>query len=415
MGARPKRPVGLRVGGRAHRLGLVAIGGPTAARTLRSLVVVVACAGLVPACFLLDGRSRDAGESPRDAGAGADATQPRDARPAADAATPCVPSDRTTWRVESFDAGGWYDRFAPALSGVPWVAVNEHEGNIVFLELGVDATGIVVRRRVDLPDSPVYPLAFDTDGTRFALLATSGHNWNGTPSLWLLDTGTGATAYADFPEIGPESAFTYRATLGLVGPNVMVASVSAADDLAWIEIRDARLTVLERVEHPETLSIVGARTGESEIALYLRARSMPRAAFTIDATTIAPRADAGGTHEIIGGLGELVVEHDTDFRIRSPERVWSGEWPHSQISPPAVLRVHESMIAFSLQKELSGTVGYTDGDALSWLDVASVPGASGIGVAMLPVVEARRLGLFYLGLEIPRPEQPIRYYGIACD
>ena len=39
----------------------------------------------------------------------------------------------------------------------------------------------------------------------------------------------------------------------------------------------------------------------------------------------------------------------------------------------------------------------------------------GIGVAMLPVVEDRRLGLFSLGLEIPRPEQPLRYYGIACD
>jgi hypothetical protein len=40
--------------------------------------------------------------------------------------------------------------------------------------------------------------------------------------------------------------------------------------------------------------------------------------------------------------------------------------------------------------------------------------ASGLGVGMFPVVEEGRLGLFYLGLEIPNPEQPLRYFGRRC-
>lgn len=360
-------------------------------------------------CFLLEGRrGRDPASPTRDGGALADAG------PRADAAAACVPSERATWVVETFDAGGDYDRFAPALSGQPWVALDEHGGEVVFLELGVDHTGIVVRRRVELPDSPVYPLAFDTDGTRFALLATSGANWNGTPSLWLLDSSTGSLARAGWPEIAPDSPFTQRAAVGLVGDGVMVASVSAADDRAWVELRDGLLSVVERVEQPDALGVVAARSGPGELVVYLRTRSAPRAVLAIDAAGIEPRPDDGDAHEIIGGLEGYVVEHDHDFRIRRGERVWSGEWPHTQISPPAVLRLHGDLVAFSLQKELSGTVGYADGDALAWLDVEPRPGASGIGVAMLPVVEERRLGLFYLGLEIPRPEQPLRYFGIVC-
>ena len=40
--------------------------------------------------------------------------------------------------------------------------------------------------------------------------------------------------------------------------------------------------------------------------------------------------------------------------------------------------------------------------------------APGFGVGLMPMFESGRMGLFYLGLEIPHPEQPLRYFGRRC-
>lgn len=356
-------------------------------------------------CFLLERRSRDAGEVPPADASSADSAPARDA-----GAVRCALDDRSSWAIERFDAGGNYERAVAAVSGVPWVAVREHDGDLVMLELGVGSSGILVKSRVPLEGAPFYPLAFDTDGTRFVVLATSGQSWNGDVALFTRNAA-GAVQRVDFPAVGPESSFTVRAAVGWVGRHVALASVRASDDEGWLELRDERLDVIDRVTRPHTFSAQAIRTGPAQLDVYLGTRSP----YAVTDTSIAPREWTGGEHEVVGGLDDYLVEYGSDFRIRRGERLWSGPWPHTQISPPAILRTYGALAAFSLQKELSGTVGYTEGDQLAWLDVEPASGASGIGVALLPVLEERRLGFFYVGLEIPHPEQPLRYYGLACD
>jgi hypothetical protein len=93
---------------------------------------------------------------------------------------------------------------------------------------------------------------------------------------------------------------------------------------------------------------------------------------------------------------------------------WSGAWPHSQISPPAVVRTAAGSAVFSLETELTAVIGYATDAGLAWQPIEVAPDAPGTGAGLFPVIEQGRLGLFYLGLEIPRPEQPLRYFGLEC-
>src|SRR5262249_53412979 len=96
--------------------------------------------------------------------------------------------------------------------------------------------------------------------------------------------------------------------------------------------------------------------------------------------------------DVIGGLGEHVVELGDRVTLRGGSAMTSAVWPHSQVSPPAIVRTDGSRVAFSLQMELSGTVGHTLSGDLEWLEFRDSPMAHGIGVAMMPVVTDRRIG-----------------------
>jgi hypothetical protein len=78
------------------------------------------------------------------------------------------------------------------------------------------------------------------------------------------------------------------------------------------------------------------------------------------------------------------------------------------------VRAHGGRAVVSLHTELTGVVGFPSDGQLEWMEIEPAPDASGIGLALMPVLEEGRMGLFYLGLEIPKPEQPLRYFGRVC-
>lgn len=342
--------------------------------------------------------------------------EPRDhdAGPAGDVdagVTTCASSDPSTWAVERFDAGGDYDRAVAATSGVPWIALRRADGDLVFLRVGVRSSGIVIEERVDVPGAPLVPLGFDTDGTRFVAVTTTGLNWNGVVEAVWLDRSSGAVERRVWDALGPDSSFTVRGAAALLGDLAVFAAVRADTDVAHVEMRGADLGVVTERTQPGAYSVLAIRRAADEIDLVFGGRTSLR----VTAREMLPGAGGPAGYDLIGGQGAFVVEHAADFRVRRGDEVWSGPWPHTQISPPAVLRRIDARAAFSLTKELSGAVGYTHEDRLEWLHVEPAPGASGAGSALMPVVEASRLGLFYLGLEIPRPERPLRYYGVVCE
>jgi hypothetical protein len=321
----------------------------------------------------------------------------------------CLAADVLTWSAEHHRDDGDYERAAVATSGVPWVALKVQDGNVVVRQLGVDEqAGILVLDSFEIPDSPVYPVALDVSDTRFVLLTTTGINWNGDVDLWSVDRASGAVIRAPVGDPPMDPAYTVGSAIGLLGDDVAIAYSRLADDQGTIEIRDAALQVVTSMP-VDGVSFTAVRRSPSALDIYAGANL--RVHIEAGAITAEP-TEPGWT--AMGGLEDYLVEYGDQIRMTQGDQVWSGPWPHSQISPPAVVRAHGGRAVFSLETELTGVVGYPSDGELHWMPIEPAPGASGIGLALLPVLEEGRMGLFYLGLEIPHPEQPLRYFGRVC-
>lgn len=320
----------------------------------------------------------------------------------------CNVDDISTWEIETYNAGGDHPRFAVAASGVPWIALATQGGNVVLEKVGIDdVQGIVASEKFEIPDSPVFPLAFDANEKYFVLLSTTGNNWNGTLEIWLVDRSNAAILRQ--PVGNPDNPnYTIRGALGLMEEGIALGYARAANDAGTIELRNWKLDVVVSQDVMNS-DFQGVWRNSSAYDVYMGANSVARVEF--GQIYVEP---LGSAAKILGGLGQYLVGYESEIRMTWGDEIWSGPWPHTQISPPAVLRQQEFRAAFSLQTELTGVVGYQHLGALDWLRIESLPGASGIGVAVMPVVEERRLGLFYVGLEIPKPDQPLRYFGKVC-
>lgn len=320
----------------------------------------------------------------------------------------CNVDDVSTWEIETYNAGGDHPRFAVAASGVPWVALANRDGNVVFEKVGIEeAKGIVVYEQFELPESPVFPLAFDANEKYFVLLSTTGNNWNGTLEIWLVDRVSSSVLRQ--PVGNPDNPnFTMRAALGLLDEGVALGYARLADDAGTIELRNWKLEVIA-AQDVMSSDFTGVWRNPSAYDVYMGANSVGRIEF--GQIYVEP---LGPGPKVMGGLGQYLVDYGSDIRMTWGDSIWAGDWPHSQISPPAVVRTLDFRAAFSLQTELSGVVGYVHQEALEWLRVEPLPDAWGVGVAVMPVVEERRLGLFYVGIEIPKPDQPLRYFGRVC-
>ncbi len=319
----------------------------------------------------------------------------------------CVLDDVTTWDIEAYDAGGDHPRFATATSGVPWVALAVAKGNVVLEKLGVSDQGIVVLEQFEIPDSLVYPLAFDANDAYFVLISTTGNNWNGTLEIWLVDRATGSVlrqplGHPDNPN------YTIRAALGIVDEGIVVGYARLANNEGRIEIRNDKLEVTDSLPVMQT-DMLGVWRSQTAFDVHLSKTQVVevRSGMMQQKLKVSPNS-------VIGGLGDYRVDIDGDFRLSNDTNTWIAPWPHTQISPPAVVRMYEDTPVFSVETELTGVVGYPNKGVLEWLRIESTPGASGIGVAVMPVIEARRIGLFYVALDIPHPEQPLRYFGRTC-
>ncbi len=348
------------------------------------------------------------GDAPASGGA-AGAPTVEDAGPEhADAAKGCTPGDLSTWRSETYRDTGDYERAAVALSGAPWVALKVRGANIVLVKLGVDGDqGIVVQDRVEIADSPVYPVGLDVDDRRFVLLTTTAINWNGDVELWRIDRAGGGTIRVPVGNPPADPAFTVGSSLGLAGDDVVLAYSRLADDHGTVELRDDQLQIIH--SQPVGSSSFTTVSTSAGVDVYVGSASRVHAG-----GGALEQADVDPAWPVIGGLDGFLVEMGSTIRLTDGTHVASAEWPHTQISTPAIVRTDGNRAAFALETELTAVVGHVTGGKLEWLRIESTPDAPGIGVGLMPVIESGRLGILYLGLEIPHPEQPLRYYGLAC-
>jgi hypothetical protein len=320
----------------------------------------------------------------------------------------------TTWRKERYRDTGDYERAAVDVSGEPWVALKLRGGNIVLARLGVDASqGIVFRDRIEIPSSPVYPAALDVDSSRFVLVTSSGINGDGDIELWRVDRNDGSVLSVPVGNPPTDPGYTASSAIGLVGSNVVVAYARLVDNQGTIELRDDRLQVIQSLPVNHN-SFTAVRTSSVAVDFYEAATNVVPAERVHAENGLLVQQAADPSWDVIGGLDGFLVQTGTDIRMTHGTTAWSGAWPHSQISPPAVVRTAGERAAFSLETELTAVVGYATDAGLAWQRIEVAPDAPGTGAGLFPVIEQGRLGLFYLGLEIPSPQQPLRYFGLEC-
>jgi hypothetical protein len=341
----------------------------------------------------------------------ADAGNPvPDASPDAPETGPtCALGDLSAWQVERYRDQGDYERTAVAVSGVPWAALKVKGGNIILVSLGLDPVrGIVFTDRIEIPGSSVYPVALDVDDRRFVLMTTSGINWNGDVELWRIDRPSGAVMRVPVGQPPADPAWTASSAIGLAGDDVVVAYARLAGNQGTIELRDDRLKILQSLPVAD-VSFTAVRASPSAVDVYAGADNRVH----VEAGTLSQHP-VDPAWQVIGGLEGFLVESGDQIRLTRGTDVWPAAWPDSQYSPPAIVRTDGQSAAFSLEGELTAQVGHVTDAGLEWLPIQSAPGAPGTGLGLLPVIEPGRLGLFYLGLEIPSPQQPLRYFGLVC-
>lgn len=320
----------------------------------------------------------------------------------------CNVADLSTWTAERYRDSGDYERAVAATSGVPWIALKVKGGNVVLMELGIDDQGILVKSSFEVPESPVYPVAFDVSDTRFVVLTTTGINWNGDVALWSVDRATGTAVQTPIGDPVADPAYTVGSALGLVGDDIGLAYARLVDDQGIIELRGPSLDVIASADVQET-SFYAVRRGPMGIDIHAGKTEV----FHLEAGSISS-APADPVWRMLGGLEGYLVQYDLDMRMIHGDEAWLGPWPHTQISPPAVVREHGGSAVFSLNTELTGVIGYPSGSDLQWMPIEPAPGAPGFGTALMPLFEEGRLGFFYQGIEIPKSERPLRYFGRVC-
>lgn len=322
----------------------------------------------------------------------------------------CTFEDLLSWSPESFHDEGNYERAVAATSGVPWIAFKVDGGNIVLRKLGIDEEkGIVVEQEFEIPGTPVYPVAFDVSDARFVVLTTTGINWNGDVGLLSIDRATGEVKSSPVGDPPENPAYTVGSAIGILGDDVAIAYSRLVNDQGTLEIRDADLAVVTSAT-VEGSYFTAVRRDPLSLDLYTSSGVL---------VNVEPGAVTFGESDpswsVIGGLHDSLAALGAEVRLTRGDSTWTGPWPHTQVSPPAVVRELGDRSVFSLETELTGVVGYPVGTELRWMPIEPTPEDSGIGLVLMPLFTDRRVGMFYLGLDIPDPQQRLRYFGRVCQ
>ncbi len=314
------------------------------------------------------------------------------------------------WEIERYRDQGDYERTAVAVSGQPWVALKVKDGNVILASLDIDpAQGIVFTDKIEVPSSPVYPVALDVDDRRFVMLTTSGINFNGELDLWRIDRVDGSVIRLPvLTASDPNSVLIW--SIALAGDDIVIGRGRAAvDGQGTVELRDDHLDVLQSLDVP-AFGFTAVKSGTAAVDVYCQNGNV-RVHAAAQALTQAP---TNPKWPVIGGLDPFLVEASTKIRLADGAKHWDAPWPHTQISPPAIVRTDGARPAVVLETELTAVVGHVYAGVFQWMPIIPSDDAPGTGLGLLPKIDKDHLGFFYLGLEIPSPQQPLRYFGRVC-
>ena len=248
------------------------------------------------------------------------------------------------------------------------------------------------------------PLALAVSGARFAL-AARGASGEALVAVFAHDGTILHRATIDAVEI--DLAYTLEADVAWAGQDLVVAMLrmGMGMDHFAVERRDASLTLLwsESLTPPplEPASFRLRPDGSS-----LRTRNALRA---VTPSGLGPASPSALLLAPLGAASTAWTGIDpTSFVLeRDGAGVVRGGWPGGSFGNNGFIPVYESPTGIFIlgNVDLGPFIGWFDTTELRWI---SIPHAGGSGV---PYGDADNVGAFFAGIEIPHPDQPLRYWG----
>ncbi len=199
-------------------------------------------------------------------------------------------------------------------------------------------------------------------------------------------------------------------SIALAGDDIVIGRGAAVDGQGTVELRGSITSTYCRALDVPAFGFTAVQSGAGAVDVYCQ-NGNARVHAEGHALSQMP---TDPTWPVIGGLDPFLLELGTKARLTDGMKKWDAPWPHTQISPPAVVRIDGQRPAVLLETELTAVVGHVFAGVFQWMPIIPTDDASGTGLGLLPKIDKNHLGQFYLGLEIPNPEQPLRYFGRVC-
>jgi hypothetical protein len=244
------------------------------------------------------------------------------------------------------------------------------------------------------------PLAVAVAKEQIALIA---RGVDGEPWVALFEYDGNEVQRAAIEPLKPDWANKMEADVAWVGEDVVVAARRlGSPDPFVVERRSARLfarwSATPAMDQPFSFRLRpdGSRL-RTRSALYEATSSDLR--WSQDRSALSPIGAARKAWTGIDAQG-FVLERDDGTVVR-------GGWPGPSWGSNGAIPVYESTTGVFIfgNVEVAPFIGWFTGNELEWI---AVPHPSGGGLA---VGSDNDVGAFFAGLEIPRSERPLRYWG----
>lgn len=261
------------------------------------------------------------------------------------------------------------------------------------------ATGIPrVAETIAVPGTESWePLALATDGMDFILAARGP---TGEALLARIERGGRTTASTSVEALRKDLMYRLEADVALRDGDVVLAMRRLGVDRFVIERRDAALAL--RWSEALTPSSFRLRPDGTRLRTNASLYALEATGLRRMSGAVAVWGTIGATRGAWVGVGNkgFELERDDGSTVR-------GAWPGSTFSGWGYLPAFESTTGVFIagNVDFAPVLGWFQAGALTWIQV---PRSGGAGV---PYGEASAVGMFLLGIEIPRPEQPLRYWG----
>lgn len=372
--------------------------------------LAVACGSRTPLPLLDESGSDAASHDGPDAGS-IDATD----APVHDAATRDVARKRCTnagpldgWFEVDVNLGGDYERL---VSSAAW------EGSDIWLATGGRAieNGATRLLRVEVKDgvprvaesAPLAntegwePLALAVSDGKFALAARAS---GGESKLAVFARDGTLVHQTPIAPLEIDLRFRMEADVAWAGGDVVVAARRfGTPDHFVVERRDPTLAV--RWSVPLASTAFRLRPDGSKLRTTPTLYAITATELGVEPGQVSPLSPMGAARSAWVGIDptSFVLERDG-----AP--VVHGKWPGQSFASFGYIPVYESSVGILITGNVDlgaqiGLWGAGGANALQWI---AVPRQGGGGV---PFADANDVGLFMLGIEIPHPEQPLRYWG----